>query len=434
MASQNERFVLVLHPNGMLDIKDRSTGKQLFSAGPFDSCRGPYKLVMMANGQLVLRDTSNRIAWASSSACRGTSTCYNYRLLDDGQLVVQDGTSATVWSSKTENGSLSAAAKGWAYQVTSDGMPDVSCIFSGPAPAAVKLVSQDRAYSLEVAQQGAALRLVSAAAGSVVWSPQGARSGSPPAHLCITAAGKLQLSGAGSSSLWASSYAVGPGAKGPFTALVAPGGALEVVDGACQLLFSSTASGKAVSATPPASGAPQARGNKTAAAGSSRGSPPAKRAVRGAARPPPPPHAAGKTPRSKLSKRPPPAAGSRPSRALSKPPGPTTAGSRPSRALSKPPGTKPPPLSSRQQRAGKQPPMSLAAVNSSSTGTGTSPITSTSNGNSTRGSGSKRCALQAGTLCGGVQLCGLDQGCPAKGCCAGTLGCHRDNEYAWRCF
>jgi hypothetical protein len=78
LVSANERFVAVLHPNGMLSVTDRSSGQKLFSVGPFSGCKAPYRLLMMANGQLVLQDKTNTIAWASTSACRGerNNTCY----------------------------------------------------------------------------------------------------------------------------------------------------------------------------------------------------------------------------------------------------------------------------------------------------------------------------------------------------------------------
>jgi hypothetical protein len=118
----------------------------------------------------------------------------------------------------------------------------VSCISSGPSPAAVALRSPSSNYALQVSQQDAALRLVNAS-GSPIWAPQGALAGSPPAQLCITSAGQLKLTGAGSSSLWSSSYANGPASSGPFTAFVTDDGCLEVVDGRCSPLYSSHSSG-----------------------------------------------------------------------------------------------------------------------------------------------------------------------------------------------
>jgi hypothetical protein len=172
LASANARFAAILHPNGLLNIKETSTGQLLFSVGPFSiSCKAPYKLVIMANGQLVLQDKAGTIAWASTSACRGsnpTSTCYTYDLQADGQLVVFDVTNTTVWSSRDESGSA-GMGQGWLYQITSRGLPDVRCISSGPSPAAVKLVSQGKGFTLQISQRGAELSL-QGADGSLVRS------------------------------------------------------------------------------------------------------------------------------------------------------------------------------------------------------------------------------------------------------------------------
>jgi hypothetical protein len=78
LASPNERFVLVLHSQGVLDITDRSTGEALFTVGPFSSCKGPFKLSMLSNGQLVIQGKDGNFAWTSTSACRGNSRCYSY--------------------------------------------------------------------------------------------------------------------------------------------------------------------------------------------------------------------------------------------------------------------------------------------------------------------------------------------------------------------
>ena len=300
---------------------------------------------------------------------------------NDGQLVVKDGDGAVIWSSRTETGT-STAARGWTYQITSNGKPGVSCLFSGPSPAAVYMPSQDNAYKLQVTQSGAALSLV-ASDGQLVWSPSGAAAGSPPARMCITSAGKLELSGnGGASKLWASTYATaGIKAGGYYAAFISSDGCLEVVDGTCQLLYSTTL-------TPGNSSANQQRPQPVARF---KLTPPDARAARNtttgtsSTRKPPPVR----------SKRSPPAAGvislpaPRASRA-SKPPSASSAVSPPSRA-SKVPGA----------------PRAASAAGA--------------------------CTLAVGSVCGGVSLCGVDRQCPAKGCCAGTTACRRHNEFTWRC-
>jgi hypothetical protein len=206
---------------------------------------------------------------------------------NDGQLVVRDGDGAPIWSSKDESSS-SSASEGWMHQITSGGVPkvrqppdgvagpcfahcpgaapdnaliapchprptlgmphsQVSCIFSGPSPSpAVNLASPSGDFSLRILRQGAMLQLQDAS-GATVWEPKGAKAGSPPAQLCISTAGRLELKGSGgSSSLWVSSYSVA-GKAGPFTAYISDTGCLEVVDRQCNLLYSSTASGKSAS-------------------------------------------------------------------------------------------------------------------------------------------------------------------------------------------
>jgi hypothetical protein len=196
---------MTLHKSGLLDIVDRRSNTTLWSVGPFSGCYGPFLLTMLANGQLVLQDKRRVVVWATTSACRGNPSCYTYAMQNDGQLVVKDGDGAVVWSSATEQGT-SSAALGWTHQITSGGRPDVSCIFSGPSPAAVYMASLDKAYKLQISQAGAALSLVGMD-GSQVWGPSGAKPGASPAQTCFTASGKLELAGSGgSTALWTSSY------------------------------------------------------------------------------------------------------------------------------------------------------------------------------------------------------------------------------------
>jgi hypothetical protein len=209
---------MTLHKSGLLDIVDRRSGKTLWSVGPLSGCANPYTLTLLANGQLVLQDKSGTVIWASTSACRGGNpTCYSYAMLNDGQLVVKDGDGAIIWTSATETGT-SSAKQGWTYQITSGGRKDVSCIHSGPTPAAVNMVSQSMSHKLQISQSGAALSLVGID-GSSVWSPSGAISGSPPAQLCITSAGTLELAGSGGArKLWSSSYSTAGTKAGGFYA------------------------------------------------------------------------------------------------------------------------------------------------------------------------------------------------------------------------
>ena len=291
---------------------------------------------------------------------------------NDGQLVVKDGDGAVIWSSRTETGT-STAARGWTYQITSNGKPGVSCLFSGPSPAAVYMPSQDNAYKLQVTQSGAALSLV-ASDGQLVWSPSGAAAGSPPARMCITSAGKLELSGnGGASKLWASTYATaGIKAGGYYAAFISSDGCLEVVDGTCQLLYSTTLT--------PGKKAPNSAAMKSPQLMAGFSKPPAPMA-RLAASP-----TAGASSTSSFSQLLPVARAKLPA---SVPSGASSAAGFPS---------------------------------------------ASSNSKASKAAGaSKSCALAVGSVCGGVSLCGVDRQCPAKGCCAGTAACRRYNEFTWRC-
>lgn len=80
---------------------------------------------------------------------------------NDGQLVIKDGSGAVTWTSATETGT-SSVADGWTYQITSGGRETISCIHSGPDPAAVTLASRSKAYKLQISQRSASLKLIHA--------------------------------------------------------------------------------------------------------------------------------------------------------------------------------------------------------------------------------------------------------------------------------
>ncbi len=291
---------------------------------------------------------------------------------NDGQLVVHDGSGATVWSSVAQGGS-SSAAQGWLYQISSGGLGSTRCIESGPSPAAVRLESRSRRYSLRVSQQGAALQLMDAN-GTIVWAPQGAQPGSPPARMCMTAAGQLLLSGAPSGvALWRSSYAVGPASPAPFVAQVSDVGCLEVLDGRCELLYSSTTQGRAA-ATPskPMRSEPAAR-QRTA-----RQPAPVDPAKRSRASP---------APWSAIG---------------------YTQGS--GNATQKHTKRLPPSIKPMRNVTGQAPPLAQQAAGAAPT-----------------------CTLPAKAPCGGVELCGTDAHCQRAGCCEAPLACRRTSEFLWLC-
>jgi hypothetical protein len=371
-------------------------------------------------------------------------------LQNDGRLVVKDGTGATIWSSGTEGGS-SSAAQGWLYQITSGGLASTRCIASGPAPAAVWLVSPSRRFSLQVSQQGAALALMDAN-GTAVWAPQDAQPGSPPARLCITAAGQLQLTGGPYSTLlWSSSYAMGPGSQAPFVAQVSDAGCLEVLDGQCARLYSSTAgSSQAVGAglrtsplSEPSAGkrtVEQPRRNKPVVAGGPsavlRTAPGTTQASGGATLLP----AKRLGPSPRPSPRPSPATSAKATKPPTKKHPPAAKKQRPSPA---------PKRSSSSSSSSSQPLAGLlskvpkaAPINVTSFPTAAKvPATRTgSKANKKTGLLSKlapkvfkQCALPAMSPCGGVELCGKDAPCQSAGCCKAPAACRRTSEFVWLC-
>lgn len=373
LASPNERFVLTLRNTGMLSITERATNATLFSVGPFRGCLAPYRLMSLPNGLLALQDKAGTNLWTTTSACRGTPTCYTYQLLNDGQLVVKDAEGTVTWSSATEGGSSSGQQAGWLYQITSGGQSPVSCLFSGPSPRAAKLVSRDQSMSLQIAQANGALA-VRDAIGNVIWSPTNALTGRAPAQLCITKAARLNLTSASPPVLWTSTTVLPPDAAAPYTAEVTNDGCLDILDGRCQLVWSSHDFEAKKAGKPPALASKAGR------------------------LPPPKPAASA----SNLSG----AAGSPSPRVL---PGGFGFGSgNGTTAARKRPGAKLPLVKA------LRPPPKPAAVTSSS-------------------AAKQTCSLQAEVVCGGISLCGVDSRCVTQGCCSSGLVCLRKSQYTWIC-
>jgi hypothetical protein len=354
---------------------------------------------------------------------------------------VKDGTGATIWSSRSEAGS-SSGTQGWRYQITSGGTASTRCIASGPVPAAVRLVSPSKRFSLQVSQQGADLRLMDAN-GTVVWAPQGAQPGSPPARLCITAAGQLQLSSSTPSrALWSSSYAVGPASRAPFVAQVSDAGCLEVLDGQCALLYSTTAHGGKAAGSGGSTSAPSkpATGKRTAgpskspsaATGTTQGSsgakqPPAKyrkpdtkpssAKFTKATKPAPPPTKRHPPTKKQQQTSPAPKLNSKPQAALSRKASIAAFGTAHTSLLTGFEGEVPAAGSGSKannkvglpKRAPRPPPARQMARASS------------------------QCALPKAAPCGGVELCGKDGPCKNVGCCKAPSSCRRTSQFVWLC-
>jgi hypothetical protein len=105
-----------------------------------------------------------------------------------GQLVVQDQSSTAVWSS------LRAGNFSRKTQLTSDGLPELACSWSGPSPPQSLLVSPSGRFTAAVSEAGV-LQVQDSTSGAVVWTPQGAVPGGAPASLCLRNTGALLLLG-----------------------------------------------------------------------------------------------------------------------------------------------------------------------------------------------------------------------------------------------
>jgi hypothetical protein len=167
----------------------------VFSVASAAGCLGPYRLVLQQTGNLVLVDHTNRSVWSSGSACAApagaaTANCYSYLVSNQGRLVVQDQASSVIWSSQSSGQAYSIRRKS---QLTSDSLPDLACIWSGPDPNRTVLSSASERYTASV-DEGGRLEVVDTRDGAVLWTPPGAQRGSAaPAALCIRSTGWLLL-------------------------------------------------------------------------------------------------------------------------------------------------------------------------------------------------------------------------------------------------
>jgi hypothetical protein len=415
LSSPNEAYVLALSPSGQLTLNERATGRVLLNSRPSGGCLPPYQLVLKPNGLLMLTDRRGSVMWASGNACAGNNSCYSYALQNDGQLVIKDGNGVQVWSSTNAG---AAAARGQLQQIISGGVMGVSCIHSGPNPAASHLLSASGQYKLILQQQGAQLQLLENGTSTQLWSPPGALPGQAPARLCISSQGSLDLSWGIGQQLWSSGPAGSDGA-GPYVGLVAADGCLLVLDGTCSESWSSHYGVNSRKAPPPRLSSTASRPPRRQAAsqppsttgthnGSQQRRPPPGR-PRGMLRTPPPRKSTSllvQPPGSRSGRLPPPGnSASRlapplsSSRAM-----PPPAHSSPAAQLVKVPVRKPPPSR----------PAPKAAVAAS-------------------GKALATCLMPRGQVCGGVVMCGIDGVCLHMGCCRPKLACTRRTEFIWMC-
>lgn len=393
---------LSLDKHGRLAVMPNPGGTTpLFAAYPAFACTGPFALSLQKNGNLVVRDKSNRTVWSTTSACESTVTgqpvCYSYTVTDAGQLVVADQTKNVTWRSSADGLTFSTIRKA---QLVSNSAPELSCIWSGPHQTPSALASRDGRYIARVEDNGV-LTIVDSSRQVVIFSPAGAKPGKGQGSLCIRNNGALLLMGSsGSELLWQPEYALPSAGSGPYTVRLSKTGHLQVLDGSCNVLFSS---GQAASlpqrpyvASPPVRPGSKAPPPKS----TSRQARPPPNKARSTTKPPP-----GKLPRT--GKQPPPA---KLRRVATSPPPPKQA----VQFRSRPPAPQASPAS-------RQPPSVASST--------TTPASADAAPHCTP---EKRLA-PVGTACGGISLCGLEGTCPHAPCCKPELACTRRSEFAWVC-
>lgn len=412
LASPNEAYVLALSRKGQLTITERDTGRVLLNSGNFSAgCASPFQLVLQPNGLLLLTDRRGLIVWASGSACAGNSSCYSYALQNDGQLVIRDGDGTQVWSSSTAD---TAAGQGQLGQIVSGGRPGVSCIHSGPLPAASHLLSTSQQYKLVVEQQGARLQLLDSATTTQLWTPAGAFAGGTPAKLCISSQGILDLSWGGAQQLWSSGPA-GPASAGPYVALVSTDGCLEIFNGTCRKVWSSHNQGSRRQRAPPPQLQSTTAGNPSLPRKQRASRPPSVINTQAGSKPAPPAaggarHPGAQTFPSPSSRLPP-----LPSAQLVVVPRRTFPPAKSGPSAVRPTG---------QVRAPAVRPVATARVQSAVTpGAAVKPASDAS----------AACSLQQGQLCGGITMCGISSPCLHMNCCSGQLACARSSDFVWLC-
>jgi hypothetical protein len=153
LLSPDTSFALALSAKAGISVGAVAGGPPLFAAAAVAGCLGPYRLVLRASGNLELRDKSNRTIWSSGSACRTSAAapCYSYQVSNTGVLQVQDGVGSIVWASSVEGVAFGRQRRA---QLVSESLPDLPCIWSGPAPLRSLLASPSGRYEAAVDESG----------------------------------------------------------------------------------------------------------------------------------------------------------------------------------------------------------------------------------------------------------------------------------------
>jgi hypothetical protein len=441
------------------------------------SSAGAYRLLISPPGTLVLQAPSGLAMWASASACLSTSrissaSCFYAQMQDSCELQTRDGAGRAVWRSAAAAASSDSAML--KQQLVSYGVPSVSCVESNVSYSSF-LASADTRFKLSVSRGGEAALAV-AASGAVVWRAAGRTVPPSAAALCLQPDGQLRISSQGV-TLWTSGYLVPAAAANSssarFTAYVTEQGALRVVDASCRALFATP-----VQPMPPplqSFGKPPPRGALQPITGAGLTFRPPQPAPPGMRRPPPPPGArrppppGARRPPPQGARRAPPPASPRispprkppppkrrtplppPAAKIARPPParkprglPPLAAKSTAAGTVAPPGAqttttpRPPVRTKRAPRPPPRPPRAIsAALSAASTFQRTAAMPPAMLSVRAASAAGPRCRpeLEAGALCGGLQLCGRDRNCRdiTGSCCAKGLACMRENVFTWVC-
>jgi hypothetical protein len=106
LISDNEIYMLMMAPNGILFIENLQTGVRLWSKGRIAQAK-PV-LGMQTNGDLVLTEgTPPQMAWDSNTSQFPGA---HVTMCNNGNLVIYDSSGDTIWGSGTAQGSVVVAS------------------------------------------------------------------------------------------------------------------------------------------------------------------------------------------------------------------------------------------------------------------------------------------------------------------------------------
>ena len=279
VTSLNKRYVLSFATGIRLQLHDTVTNTQIWSTGPVSPCSPPASLTLLASGNLVMTNGKGQVVWHSQSACL-CQGCYSYviqvsalaswgaahwllnNLLfgqsacsplhhpilssptataqDTGELQVLDSLGKVVWST-------ASPSPGQSTQLISNGIKDLSCLFSGPQPPATTLAGNlEPLQVLRVNTRGMP-QLVRMTPSAVLWTPVGYPSLAEGSYsMCLSTAGTLYTSrAAGSGGVLWQAPAKAPASPAPFVLMIS-NGTVNVLDRNCRRAYTSASLGTSI--------------------------------------------------------------------------------------------------------------------------------------------------------------------------------------------